>query len=811
MYTLEYNSVEKSLDDWGISGPRRNALNQGFDHFAFDIDGDFLAADPFPYGAKIIFRIGRALAGAAWSGGSIDYIGYRVDHFRAADASMERFQYKFESAWGFFFELLTFQQSYQSWNNSTHANETLTRSQICLGQAADGNRQGLRAQIQEIVNWVINQTTTEYGSPQIQLGDSYPDGWIPYDAINNITCGEALKRCLRWIGGGANSVWIDYDTTPPTLHCKSRADLTAVNLAVLGEPERVNITRRDDLVPSAVCLKYRVAIQDGGLRYVKICEDIASEHGAGHTDLTGAFTGTSTITQLRADALRFGSVVQTFDFEGPTLNQVAGTLATVAFAPTSLDFWRAFCPELSQFTYLALVQQADSSWYSLDQALADSSLVYAVTGGTVSGFMGNPAKVQKLNISAYLSGTVKTGDNRQAQIVQAQLKSVQVTLTNVPGGTYLKAIDYGEIIPWGLAAQIYAAETPAPYQGTHVLGENDYTARIGIGNVLNLTGGLDEWTSMRAQVQSIDIDYTDARTTVTLGPATHLGAGDLIDRLRAERGARSSYYIGCNRNNDPNSQVIELGTPAAPNSTSGHTIPSYQAGFETFIAGTGANYGTYWFDAANREIGIKGMQYVSEGMPGDGKAAINLNHIPTPVASVGGTPSTNPEQRKRAIYLREIPYYDNDGKKYFQIALASEHYGPGTDGSIAGSGTGATQELTITAVDNDYVTCSSGSTTGILVAKPREARKSLTTETKNGVTYTYSTPSGATGLNAQNTRISTGGGFSEYDVILPPYQVGDIIYPQAVDHTGVTVASVELKLIEPAGSRLWAWENPQPE
>jgi len=832
MYTLEYDSAEKSFDDWGLSRPVRSVQNQGNDRFTFDVEGDFLAVDSWPWGAKIIVRIGRSGSGTSWTGGKTDFVGYRVDHFRGADASSERRQYKFESAWGFFFDKLVFQQAYHSWNNSTHTNDLLSRTQIVLGQGFDPTtgvtKQGLAAQVAEIANWVINQTTTEYGAAQVQLGDNYPDGYIPYDAVNNITCSEALKRCLRWIGGGANSTWIDHNTTPPTFHCRANSALAAVNLAATVTPEKLNVTRRDDLSPTAICLKYRVKVTDSASTYTRICEDIASEHGFGYMDVNGAFYNYTlvngvptaaesgpTITALRADALRFGAETQTFDFEGPAINQVTGTVTTVPFNPTDPAFWQVFCPELAQFASgtLAIVPDGNDNLYSLSEALADERLIYAVKDGSVAGFMGSPALIQRVTVTALFSGAVLTADGRTAQTVIAQPKQIQIVLTNVASGTFYTS-EVGEDVPYGLAAQIYAVEIPVQYEGSYALVEENYTGSVGVGNALNITGGADDWADMAAQIQSVNIDYTEGRTTLRFGPAKHLGAGDRIDRLRAERGPRTKFFVGCNRNNDANQQVIDLTANGGSNTTAGLAINSSHAGYASQFASE--NAGRYWLDALDRTLAVAGTPYTDETNHGDGQAVAKLGDITTPPAPSklpdGVTlsdPLLHPELRKRNIALREVLCLHGDGKIYYRTILASEEYSKSaSDGTISGSGGGATQRLVITEVHDAYLVCKTfdNSATGILVAKGDLYRNvwkgGESYITVLGTTYTLTPP--ASGYDTNNYRMCFDGSTSELQQLVPTYEDGGVIYPQRVDHTGVTVSDTELTLVEPDG-RNWCY------
>jgi hypothetical protein len=163
----------------------------------------------------------------------------------------------------------------------------------------------------------------------------------------------------------------------------------------------------------------------------------------------------------------------------------------------------------------------------------------------------------------------------------------------------------------------------------------------------------------------------------------------LIDLLRAERGARSAYFIGCNRTNESNSNVIDLGQPVGNNSTTAHRIPSYQAGFETInynASGMANALGMYWLDAPNRTIGVQGTPFTSEAVPGDGQAVIKLGEITTPPASVGADPLANTQARRRNVHLREVLTTDVTGKIFYQTMLASETYSKtSNDGTIGGT------------------------------------------------------------------------------------------------------------------------------
>ncbi len=177
---------------------------------------------------------------------------------------------------------------------------------------------------------------------------------------------------------------------------------------------------------------------------------------------------------------------------------------------------------------------------------------------------------------------------------------------------------------------------------------------------------------MKAQVQAVSYDFDTGKTTVAFGPALHLGAGDLIERLRAQRGPRMIYLIGFNRQAAAGSGAVELGREfPRENSTSGQPVQSFHAVYETDdTAGHPAAQGAAWLDAVNREIVCQGAPYVDEANPGDGDLRLKLADILAPPAPVGGGNA----QKQRAIRLREITYLDADCQTKYRVVACSEEY-----------------------------------------------------------------------------------------------------------------------------------------
>jgi hypothetical protein len=638
--TLTYNGLEKSLGDWGISQAAREVSNQAHDHFVCDLMAPADSADPLPYGAQITLRIGRTPANGtgltpgglpvpgitSWAGGVVWFVGYRVDNFRTGSAELEKFDYKFAGPWEFFFERLVFQKLWWTYNGTQNVADW--RSQVVLGLSVNAevgvndtvpdsnatNLMSIRQQVAEIIAYVINQTTADYGSPQLQSdnltaeidGANYdlyatpgsnliiPDyvaGYAvsgktsagsganaanmqtvlraPLDSVNDITCAEAMRRMLRWIGPmGSPVLWFDYTTSPPTLHISTRDQLPSINLPAVGQSlgsgtSALKIKRRDDLIPGAICLKFRITGSWNGQNYVQIIKDIVSTidgtvvEGIGLTGqldtiqsfatgtpaLVGGLANSATMQALEAAGRDFAAVTATIDMEGNSSNATTCTIATVAVntatpatGGSALTFWQNVFPELADISSPDFFSGSSATVVDDNgDPINTSTFQYLLTRGQVAPWMlngntvgGAPAQSVRAHITATFQGT-ENNDGVATGHIQHHPKHATVTLLTIPGGTYVnQQITPGEIIPYGLAGYIYNIERIPQYEGTFTIQETEITDPCPLGNNLNLTGSLAEWSTMAACVQQISYDLTSGRTTLSFGPAGHLGPSRLL-------------------------------------------------------------------------------------------------------------------------------------------------------------------------------------------------------------------------------------------------------------------------------------------
>jgi hypothetical protein len=482
----------------------------------------------------------------------------------------------------------------------------------------------------------------------------------PLDSVNDITCAEAMRKMLRWAGAMGDPVlWFDYTTTPPTLHISTRDMLPSVSLPFPSVPSvpgaatpltgpqgpfyasASKIKRRDDLIPTAVELKFRLTGTWNGEQYTQVIRDVAGTVGGTKYEgigLTGALytlgtfaTGSpayvgggansATMQALQAAGQGFAAQSVTIDMEGNSSSVVYGTIATIgvntgdpAGGGGALAFWKAVFPEINDLTSPAFVPNAVVSVLDDSGASVDTSVVqYLLTDGQIAPWMlagnsvgGTPVQCKQCTITAAFTGTennnvgllsgstitdyaVPTGHAQNHQ------KHARVTLLTIPGGTYSRQnVAPGEIVPFGLAGYIYNIASIPQYEGTFSIQEQEVTDQCPMGYNLNLTGSLSEWSTMNAAVQSVFYDLTAGRTVLTFGPAAHLGAKDFVERLRVNRGPRWYNLNGNNVTNDNSQQrgtqlgnnVAQRGPSPGPRAADLQTFPISLAD----LAANGSSY-----------------------------------------------------------------------------------------------------------------------------------------------------------------------------------------------------------------------------
>ena len=574
-WTLIYSGTEKSLADWGISQLRRRRASQSEDKVSFNIarayDADYL----FVYDQYIeIWRDktqvpGTSVAPPTYTGGSRWFIGRITQLPVTGTARAEVQNYEATNAW-LELEQLVFQQTWYTAIDPDNANFDLaggTQSRVTLFQGANGLHVTIGAQIAEIINWAI--TCGAY----LQLGIHNLIAKPPLEEALDQTCAEAIRRVLRWAPDCVS--WFDYTTTPPTIHFARRGDCSVISYD-MSQPgiESITLGPRHDIALPGVVLKYERINTIDGRAYRQVIRDVYP-------------TGT-TETQR-------GVLVSTIQLEGANIQHTYATIKCAAFDPTSLAWWKSKIPLLARpevtildwpdnlvdllLYRLKVVKTSDNSDVELARIpyeLVEGQIAPWMTAvsGRDSGYTIKVTTTISYSVTSTRSFTNSAGvlysqSYPEAQIFRNQPFTVSLTATGFASGSYstVSSATQAEPVPDGLAQQLYEAGA-LQYDGSLTVTALDLPASQPMGQVLQVTGGRGEWSTMRALVQTVDDDVDQGRSVIQVGPATHLGAGDLVELLRANRGRRlvidnAARFSGV----DANAQDGALGNVTANNYT----------------------------------------------------------------------------------------------------------------------------------------------------------------------------------------------------------------------------------------------------
>ena len=348
-------------------------------------------------------------------------------------------------------------------------------------------------------------------------------------------------------------------------------------------------------------------------------------------------------------ARRIGAQVATFDFEGASFQSAKGAIQTVplnladpAGGGAPLAAWVSLFPDLANVGGLAFYHDPngavtplmlDPSGTAINgttyPALFAGGGPYILTEGNVCPwmFVGNnssnaPAACVQATITAYFyyvdnaSAAADTAVNPGT--VQCHTKTIKLKLTNLASGLYQSeawVTGQADPVPYGLPGYIYALATIPQFDGRITIVEQEISDVCPIGNLLNLSGGLAEWATMNATVQAVSYD-DNGKTELSFGPAKHLGAADLIELLRVNRGPRWFYQIGgdvMNQNSSSGSLALGQNTPVSSPSPGNKVnsdlwIPQSLSDLQSHLSAYAtALPGVYFWSKGNQRAGISAL------------------------------------------------------------------------------------------------------------------------------------------------------------------------------------------------------------
>ena len=175
----------------------------------------------------------------------------------------------------------------------------------------------------------------------------------------------------------------------------------------------------------------------------------------------------------------------------------------------------------------ATVLQYDCS----DGSIGESLNIVALNENVYSGVMINYERQNSASVwngvyrDVYPEGTVSA------------LDTFQITVKIGTNGTITYA-------PEGLAETLYEFLSVLHYKGSVTLIEEECTLDVRPGKVLNLTGGVAAWATMKAMIQVVEYNLETGQSAITISPVPHLGLTDYIALLNGNRKRSAGGGLG---------------------------------------------------------------------------------------------------------------------------------------------------------------------------------------------------------------------------------------------------------------------------
>ncbi len=262
-WTLTCEGVTRRADEIGVTDLVRRRVSKGADFCLVHVGGAAVGGAPvFAHGATVAV----ARNGVTWFVGRVTAVP------ASGDGDAQGQVYRLSGPWWFLEQLVARQQ----WSVRGGLGSAWT-SRLVLGQNIDGSRSTTGATVARML-----QDAVEAGAP-LQVGVIDPALTPPLDEVRELTCAEVIRAMLRWHPDCV--AWFDYATAPaPTWHCRQRANLPVVTLAVGSAPLAAvrGLTARHDLRAPAVVLHYEVNVEGtGGTTLLDVVTDAAPAGATG--------------------------------------------------------------------------------------------------------------------------------------------------------------------------------------------------------------------------------------------------------------------------------------------------------------------------------------------------------------------------------------------------------------------------------------------------------------------------------------------------------------------------------------------------
>lgn len=871
--TLQDGSgTEQSLADWGfaLDGSTLSRSNSAQDVLTLPLPGASISGTPlFAFEDILTLRVGRTRTGTpghyTYAGGALKFQGKMQNPILTWQGNREVVTYVILGPW-YDLEHTLFQQTVTCWNGSALVQQP--KADLCLFTKYDSGTGGLDIittgqQITEILNYLLGIYASQGMAAPFQVGTI--DTSITVGGVNTqvnvptltckpMMCSEAIRKCLQISPDAV--LWFDYSTNPPTINVKRQSALTAKTLAIADgvSHKSIRLIPRYDLQVRGVKISYKTTGSVNGNNYVEYTDDKYPSVGFPSGD----------------GGLRV--IVESVDLAGAVLNtikkQVTVADATVIIGGTQGQKRTWWATQQSKFAdYHVRFQDAGGAQTNIpDATITDEDTGAAVSlgtypnqlrEGTIEPWMelntGGPVIARRCLVTAAMAyaeydangatpADTDTNGNRLRQYA-SKVETKRITLTNAVTGTYSTFTTFipGESVPVGLASTIYTAMNALQYEGTHNIVQDQIgpdSARVGMGNTLNLSGGEAAWATMTALIQGITEDLGRGTTEINVGPAKHLNAQELwailgfwrfrlplVNTLaRASGIAGDGTGVEINRNipkSDSNDGVNQKPaeqqiTPNTGVGATGNAVINLDANLIAAFSSSDIAFGSrivqpriFQDSSGNNFIGLfNGIPNFSGGGAGGLESELTISAVHEDYVVCSGM-----------YTLNAVTVHSGGGGSGYAVNDVLTVPGSGTPGKIKVTSvtSGAITGLTVIyagaytadpagsaiAVTN-FSSSGSGATVDVTsnnsvnVAKQFHTRYfgSPITETELGITY-------ANTYSDSNHRVSSDGTNTQNQQLLLPYETGKTVVAMPCNLIAVNGGSVNCTMMDNTASRIW--------
>lgn len=520
-------ATDQSFAALGVTGPRLTLLANAVSTLTFTLAGrSATAARLWAFDEQVILK----------RDGVIQFVGRVQVPDDDATGRTEDQRYTVASPWQELTEI-PFEQTWRVGDGgspSPAATDAL-KSRLILFADELGNKLTTVQQLTEILDYAIA------AGAGLQLGTIDALAEPPTEEATDLSCAEAILRCLRWTPDAV--AWFDFATTPPTLHIRRRADLAAatLDLAVLRDPsiEALNLRPRHDLIPRNVRIKYERTHSVDAVQWEEVTlDEYPPALGVARRTLalTPSLKGFSATTL--AQKIKTAQIAAKLD----------GAAAPPIDAAAQRTWWQRVCPELvapgiadieiDDATVQVFRRDPDTDELVEVPWADESRLLRFVIEGAIAEWMHKRHEEYTVQCDAEWT---RDGEDQTGSL------TARVLATNTLTGTYRTtgSLSPAEPVPTGLAEAFYTALATLHFEGQLTVTETEVGAdfTIGIGHVLNLATGRAEWAAMRAFVTQVALELATGQTTITVGPPPHLAIADLIEQQRVQRNRQSADWV----------------------------------------------------------------------------------------------------------------------------------------------------------------------------------------------------------------------------------------------------------------------------